>query len=43
VPSKAANPSRNLDLHLLHAILRVTRSARLQAIIRELLAGLPKT
>jgi hypothetical protein len=43
VSSKAASPSSELDLDLLHAILRVTTSARLRAIIRELLTAAPRT
>ncbi len=37
--SKAASTPGGLDLELLRAIQRVTMSARLQAIIRELLAA----
>ncbi len=39
---KALSGSHELDFELLRAILRVTRSARLRTIIRDLLGGPPR-
>lgn len=40
--SKTSSPSGGLDLELLHVILRMTRSRRLQSIIRDLLCIPPR-